>query len=211
MLKKNRKVKSNPYFDSFPVLANHSVKCGEMILEFMKNFDPKGLEKLKDDIHLIEHDADEVKHSITAKLLTEFMTPIDREDIFELLKLIDDVTDAVEEVSLKLYLYNYTELPDDTIPFMEITLECVKKMEKCLEQFPHYLDKEVFEPYVREVVSLEEEGDRHYIKNIHALYQKEKDPMKIHKAEAMYSMLEDISDRCREVCRYTHNIALKNI
>ena len=56
MLKKNRKVKSNPYFDSFPVLANHSVKCGEMILEFMKNFDPKGLEKLKDEIHLIEHD-----------------------------------------------------------------------------------------------------------------------------------------------------------
>ena len=47
--------------------------------------------------------------------------------------------------------------------------------------------------------------------NMGILYQKEKDPMKIHKAEAMYSMLEDISDRCREVCRYTHNIALKNI
>ena len=78
-----------------------------MILDYLKNFDPKRLEEVKTSVHEIEHKADEVKHKVTAKLLTEFMTPIDREDIFQLLKMIDDVTDAVEEISLKLYLYNY--------------------------------------------------------------------------------------------------------
>ena len=211
MLKRKSKVKSNEYFDSFPVLAHFSVECGELILDDLKNFDPKNSEELSKKVHLIEHKADEVKHSITAKLLTEFMTPIDREDIFELLKLIDDVTDSIEEVSLKLYIYDYEELPPNTISFLETTVECVRKTEECLKQFPHYLNKEVFAPYVMEVIKLEEQGDKEYVKNMRELYLKEKDGFKRHKAEAMYTMLENISDKCREVCRFVHNIALKNI
>lgn len=211
MARKEKKLKSNEYFDSFHVLAHFSVECAEKILDFMEHFDVNRLEEIKSGVHEIEHKADEVKHRITDKLLKEFMTPIDREDIFELLKLIDDVTDSVEEISLKLYLYNYEELPPNTIPFMESTLCCIKSMERCLKAFPHYLDKEAFEPYVMEVVKYEEEGDVLYINNIRALYLKEKDGFKRHKAEAMYTMLEDISDKCRETIRFVHNIALKNI
>ena len=203
--------KSNYYFDSFPVLASFSVKCGEMILEYMKDFDPKRSEEVKTAVHEIEHKADEVKHEVTAKLLTEFMTPIDREDIFELLRMIDDVTDAIEEISLKLYLYNYQELPRDTVEFTEVTVECMRKMVECLEQMPHYLDNDHFNSYVKAVVLLEEEGDKRYIEDTHYLYAHETDVLKIHKAEQMYMMLEDVSDRCREVCRYVQNVALKNI
>ena len=211
MFGKKKNPKSNYYFDSFPLLAHFSVECGQMILDFMKEFDYKRLEEIKNSVHEIEHEADNLKHEVTAKLLKEFMTPIDREDIFELLKLIDDVTDAVEEISLKMYIYFYEELPPNTIPFMECTLKCIESMEKCLKEFPHYLDKNVFEPFVKEVVKYEEEGDVYYIDNIHALYLREKDELKRHKAECMYSMLEEVSDRCREVCRFVENIALKNI
>ena len=92
MFKRKKANKSNYYFDSFPVLAHYSVMCGEMILEYLRNFDPKRLEEVKTSVHEIEHQADDLKHEVTKRLLTEFMTPIDREDIFELLRLIDDVT-----------------------------------------------------------------------------------------------------------------------
>ena len=208
---KKKANKSNYYFDSFPVLASFSCRCGEMILEFLNNFDPKRLEEIKTSVHEIEHQADNLKHEITARLLKEFMTPIDREDIFELLKLIDDVTDAIEEISLKLFIYDYEELPENIIPFMELTLECMRKTEDCLKQMPHYLNEAVFKPYVEAVVKLEEESDTIYIQNVHNLYLKEKDPLKIYKSETMYVLLEEVSDRCREVCRYVQNIALKNI
>ena len=139
------------------------------------------------------------------------MTPIDREDIFELLKLIDDVTDAIEEISLKLYLYDFKELPEEVYEFTELTVECMKKTEECLSHFPDYLNKDEFEPYVKEVVKLEEAGDEKYIELVHRLYQNEKDPIKIMKAETIYSELENVSDQCREVCRFVNNIALKNI
>ena len=208
---KKKQAKSNYYFDSFPLLADYSLKCGEAILSFMREFDNSKLEELKDHVHSFEHQADNLKHEVTAKLMTEFMTPIDREDIFELLKLIDDVTDAIEEVSLKLYIYNYESLPRNSIPMMELTLDCMKSMKSCLEQFRHYLNKEIFEPYVNEVIKLEEKSDEQYIENMRYLYLNEKDGFVRHKSEAMYKMLEEVSDKCREVCRYVHNIALKNI
>ena len=211
MFKRKKKNKSNYYFDQFPVLAHYSVVCGEKILSYMKKYNVEHLEEMKDSVHLVEHEADAVKHEVTARLLTEFMTPIDREDIFELLRLIDDVTDAIEEISLKLYLYNYQELPPHTVEFVELTLECMKKMEECLAQFPHYLNKEVFEPYVKEVIVLEEQSDAFYIKEVRQLYLTEKDPLKRYQAESMYTMLEEVADRCREVCRFVQNIALKNL
>lgn len=210
MFKKKEK-KSNYYFDSFPQLAHYSVKCGEMIISYLEKFNVNDLEKMKTEVHLIEHEADNVKHEVTAKLLTKFMTPIDREDIFELLRLIDDVTDSIEEISLKLYIYNYTELPEDTLPFLQLTVDCMRKMEECLKQFPHYLDKKIFEPYVNKVIKIEEQSDDRYISNMRKLYLTETDGLKRHKAEAMYSMLEEVSDKCREVCRFVQNIALKNI
>ena len=211
MFKKKKEPKSNYYFDSFPTLAHFSVECGEMILDFMKHFDQKRLEEIKTSVHLIEHKADDVKHEVTAKLLTEFMTPIDREDISELLKLIDDVTDAIEEISLKLFIYNYKELPPNTIEFTELTVECMKKMEECLRYFPYYLNKEIFDPLANEVIKLEEKSDELYINNMRELYLNETDGFKRHKAEAMYTLLEDVSDKCREVCRFVKNIALKNL
>ena len=211
MLKKKKEPKSNYYFDSFPTLAHFSVQCGEMILDFVSNFDHEKLEEFKTSVHMIEHKADDVKHEVTAKLLTEFMTPIDREDIFELLKLIDDVTDAIEEISLKLYIYDYKELPPNTVEFTRLTVECMEKMEECLEHFPYYLNKDVFDPYVKEVVILEEQSDDMYIKNMHNLYRTETDGFKRHKAEAVYTLLEEVSDKCREVCRFVQNIALKNL
>jgi predicted phosphate transport protein (TIGR00153 family) len=206
-----KKVKSNYCYDSFPELCHFSVLCEEKILGFLQHFDSSKTEQLKNEVHELEHQADDMKHEVEKKLLTEFMTPIDREDIFELLRLIDDITDAVEEVSLKLFIYNYTELPPDTIPFMESTLTCIKTTEECLKHFPDFLDQEVIVPYIKEVIRYEEEGDDEYIKDVRELYLTETDGFKRHKAEAMYQMLEETSDRCREVCKYVRTIIYKNL
>ena len=206
-----KKKKSNYYFDSFPKLAHFSVECGEMILDYLKNFDPKRLEEVKTSVHLIEHKADDLKHVVTEKLLKEFQTPVDREDIYELLRLIDNVTDAIEEISLRLYLYNVEQLPHKFVEFTEVTVECMRETENCLSHMHDYLNEAVFRPLVEAVVKLEEQSDAIYIESVHTLYRKETDSKKLYISETLYSLMEDVSDKCREVCRYVQNIAMKNI
>lgn len=211
MFGKKKKEKSNYYYDSFPKLCHFSVECAEYILDFLNHFDHAKLQETKENVHKIEHRADDVKHEVTEKLLTEFMTPIDREDIMELLRLIDDVTDAIEEVSLKLYLYDYKELPPDSVPFAELTLNCIKATEECLKRFPDFLDQGIMRPLISKVVHLEEDSDTEYIDDVHTLYLTETDGFKRHKAEAIYTMFEETADRCREVCKFVQTIMLKNV
>ena len=205
------KKKNNYYFDSFPKLAHYPVVCGEMILEFLKKFYPKHEGEVKDRVHLAEHEADNLKHEVTEKLLKEFMTPIDREDIYELLRLIDNVTDSIEEISLRLFLYNVQEVPDKFIELTEVTVECMKETEYCLSHIYDYLNEDVFKPLVDSVVKLEEKSDEIYISAVHELYGKEKDFRRLYVHEKLYELMEDVSDKCREVCRFVQNIALKNI
>ena len=139
------------------------------------------------------------------------MTPIDREDIYELLRLIDNVTDAIEEVSLRLFLYNVQEVPNQFIELTEVTVKCMKETEYCLSHIYDYLDEKVFKPLVDSVVKLEEKSDEIYISAVHELYGKEKDLRRLYVHETLYELMEDVSDKCREVCRFVQNIALKNI
>lgn len=211
MFGKKKKNKTNYYYESFPQLCHFSVDCANYILNFFEHFDHSKLQETKENVHLIEHKADEVKHQVTERLLTEFMTPIDREDILNLLRLIDDVTDAIEEVSLKFFLYDYKELPPDSIPFMKLTLECIKETETCLQHFPDFMDMELMSPLILNVVHLEEASDTEYINDVRALYLTETDGFKRHKAEALYTMLEETADKCREVCKFVQTITYKNI
>ena len=207
-----KKVQSNYYFDSFPELAHFSVECGEHILEFMKNFDHEKLWEIKTSVHEIEHAADKKKHATTEKLMEEFITPIDREDILSLLTMIDDITDAVEELSLKLYLYDFKELPPDAIPFMELTLKSLRATEEALKDFPHFLDKDIIFPVLKNVSRVEEDSDTEYIKDVSELYRRtDLDSLTIYKYESFYTMLEEMSDKCREVCRFVQTIIYKNI
>lgn len=205
------KEKSNYYYDSFPRLAGYAVKCGEMLLDFMKNFDHSKLKEIKESIHLVEHQADCDKHEVMERLTKEFMTPIDREDILQLLRQIDDITDAIEEVPLKLYIYDYTELPAGTVPFAEVVLNCIKKTQECLSHFPDFAKKGVLKPYIAEVIKLEEETDDIYEEDMHEMYIKEKDGFARHKGEAMYTMLEQTADNCRDVCKFVETIMYKNL
>jgi len=61
------------------------------------------------------------------------------------------------------------------------------------------------------VVKFEEKSDEIYISCVHALYEKEKDLRRLYVHEKLYELMEEVSDRCREVCRFVQNIALKNI
>ena len=59
-----------------------------------------------EEIHRIEHEADEKKHQLTDRLAKAFITPIEREDIISLSYNIDELTDKAEEVFIRIYMNN---------------------------------------------------------------------------------------------------------
>lgn len=213
----SKKKKSNYYYDSFPKVHLQAVLIIERTYEFLEHFDYEKVEEFKNKIHALEHKGDTLKHEVWGKLTTEFMTPIEREDIMELLVRIDDVTDAVEEIAMKLYMYDYKELPEDTLPFLSLCKDCVLASQEVVENFPSFMDNKVMGPLIKKVRELEEEADSVYERDMHELYVTTaphlniEDGFKRHRGEAMYNMLEAITDKCKIMVSFVETIYYKNL
>lgn len=63
------------------------------------------------EMHAVERRADGICHDIRNRLSAAFITPIDQEDILHLAQLLDDVSDALDEVALECYMFRLAELP----------------------------------------------------------------------------------------------------
>jgi uncharacterized protein Yka (UPF0111/DUF47 family) len=58
------------------------------------------------DVKSVETSGDQITHDLIQLLNTQYVTPFDREDIYELATAIDDIVDHIEEASDLLDLYN---------------------------------------------------------------------------------------------------------
>ena len=58
------------------------------------------------NIKSLEHECDELTHTITRKLNKSFITPFDREDIYSLSVRLDDVCDYIDAAARAVVMYD---------------------------------------------------------------------------------------------------------
>ena len=205
------KKKNNYFYESFEVLSEYAIKEMSILKEGLNNFSNDKLNELKVNVHKIEHEADVKKKEIEEKLAKEFITPIDREDIFVLLDNIDDLCDAIEEISFKLYIRNYKTLPPKTSIFVEKSEEAILALHEVLKNFEHINYKNIMDPLINKVLTIEEAVDKIYEVHVHNLYVENKDYDTIRLGERVYSYFEYVTDKCRDVCKTILIIMYKNL
>ena len=98
------------YFDNFIACAEDSCRAAEMLKGTLGDFHTDGLQERLNQLHEIEHSADMKKHDVLDHLAKEFLPPIEREDIVSLSQNIDNITDKVEDVMLRVYMNNVQEI-----------------------------------------------------------------------------------------------------
>ena len=94
------------YFENFAACAALSKKAAEYLVECLENYDPNKIEEMLQKMHEIEHTADIKKHEMNDALAKAFVTPVDREDLDMLSQNLDHVTDKLEEIMQKFYVYD---------------------------------------------------------------------------------------------------------
>lgn len=107
-----RKNKNFNYFSSFEKMGNYSFQAAEMLQDLLENFDPEELTAKIKEMHIIEHAADIEHHDMLEHLSREFITPLEREDIMKMGQELDEVTDCMEDVALRMYMYNIKTIPE---------------------------------------------------------------------------------------------------
>lgn len=203
------KKKTEWYLSAFRELFSYANKAGNEVFLFFQNYKREELGEFRKKVHLIEHEADARYRVIIEHLMKDHFLPFKRSNIYEILNLIDDITDAIEEISLRLYLYDFSSLPLDTSEYMKLNLDCLDKTRGLLNLFSRKPDQKVFVQLYYQVVTLEEQADAEYLNDVTRLHRESKDPLMIIQCGELYAKLEEVSDSCRELASFLFALVYK--
>lgn len=206
MAKKNR----NDYFKLMEEQLEYSVQASELLEEILCNFSAKDVPAQREKIHSIEHKADEIHHDILAKLSAEFITPIDQEDILRLVQIIDDVTDALDEVVLEFYMFHIDKMPVHAPELSKIVNHCVKALYEAVKELKNFKKPEALRKLLVEVNTIESDADNVYVEAIHELFAKETESKVLISSKAIYESLENCCDLCERAADVIEQIIIKN-
>lgn len=204
------KRKNYDYFGKFVELVDYSCQCAEILHETILNFDAAALDRQVVELHEIEHAADLAIHEMMGQLAQEFIAPIEREDIILLARSIDDITDSIEDVLIKMHMFNLTSVKPEVLEFTDIILKSCKGLKVIMEEFPNFKKSKRLKEKIIEVNSLEEDGDRLYYSTIKNLFATSKDPIELLIWAKIYNNLEYCCDSCEGTADTVESVIMKN-
>lgn len=202
--------KNNNYFE---LIKNQSAKCVEasnLLEEILCKFNPESVNAYRAEMHAVENAADNIHHDILDKLSTEFITPIDQEDILRLVQIIDDITDALDEVILDVYMYHVDVIPEKTAELSKIVNRCVKALYAAAAELKSFKKPDSLRGLLVKVNDIEIEADNVYTEAIYRLFATAADGKTLLGAKAIYEGLENCCDLCEHAADVIEQVIIKN-
>jgi uncharacterized protein len=197
--------KEERFYDDFTAMAAQ-IRHGAELLDQMMAPDRPIWDKA-DEIKEVEHKCDFLTHEIIQRLNRTFVTPLDREDIHELARSLDDVMDAIDASASIVRLYHIESVRPGARELTRLVRDSAEQVVcaiKALEK-----RKGVAECAV-EINRLENEADRAHQAAVQALFNEEKDAIVIMKWKEILDFLEQATDRCEDVANVLEGVVVKH-
>lgn len=194
--------KEEKYFEDFKEMIGFIEEMAYLTEKIFLFEDPQShILKMKP----LELRCDEISSKITKRLNKTFLTPFDREDIFALVKRLDDISDMLHSATLKVDTFHIDKKIDYTDKLASIIREQVNELGLAVQDLKIKRINEM-----KAVKDLESEADRVHQQAIKELFEKEKDAIEIMKKKEIIDLLERTSDRCQSTANVILSIFIKN-
>jgi predicted phosphate transport protein (TIGR00153 family) len=192
------------FYDLFTEAANHLVVGAGLLAEMLA--DTANHEDVARRMREAEHAADETTHAIVRRVNSTFVTPFDREDIYNLASGIDDVMDMMDEVVDLILLYEVKVLPAELSNQVEVIQRCA---EITATAMPGLKSMQDLDEYWIEINRLENVGDKNHRRMLAHLFSGEFKAMEVLKLKDIVESLEGAIDAFERVANIVEQIAVK--
>ncbi len=197
--------KDNSFFAMFSAMSDNLIAGARTLEDLFANYDD--VEKKIARIRHIEHQGDELTHSILTKLNQTFITPIDREDIHQLASKLDDVLDFINAAGARIVMYRITTPPPAAGELAMIILKQSQELQRAVSLMQK--NGNILAHCV-EINRLENEADQVSQQAIARLFECEKDPINLIKIKELLECLERATDKAEDVANVLETVVLKN-
>ena len=196
------------FFDHFKELAELIVQGSRELQALMAAFDD--VERRRFNIETIEKKGDKVTHATVELLHRTFITPLDRDDIHQLITNMDDILDLIEDSAQSISMYDVHAVTPDAARLAEICVGCAEKVHAAVALLPSMKNATQILEVCGEIDKLESEADHLMRTAMAKLFRDEPDVRQLIKLRTIYELLEEMTDRCEDVANIIEGIVLEN-
>ena len=193
------------FFDLFEEAATNIVRAADLLDQMLRSYPERA--NLARDILIAEQEGDRITHDIIQRLNQTFVTPIDREDIYQLASALDDIVDYTEEVADYLGLYKIEAPMEQSQRLAHILLQSCRQISEAMPRLRTFKD---ISHYTVEINRLENDGDRTVREAVASLFDGGIDPMVVIRWKDVFERLEEAIDSTERVANILEGIVIKN-
>lgn len=158
----------------------------------------------------IESEADGVCQRLYEEIDRTFVTPIDREDLARLTKVLDNVVDGMEHTAAFAALFRFADLTEPMRQLVRITVACARELAGAARRLRQFADPESVKAPTFAVHALENEADAVYRRAIAALFENGVDAVELVRQKDMLFSLEEGVDQCEDAMDAIRSVVVKN-
>jgi predicted phosphate transport protein (TIGR00153 family) len=196
------------FFDFFNEHAGHAVLAAAELKALLA--DLSELEARRRNIERHEKQADQITHHTMQLLHQTFITPLDRDEIHQLITTMDDVLDLMEDIAQCLFLYDVRAVTPEAQRLAEICVACTEKVRDAVAKLESMDNADAILKLCAEIDRLEADADYVMRSAMAKLFREEPDAKEIIKQKEIYQLLESVTDKCEDIANLIEGIVLEN-
>lgn len=195
--------KEEKYFEDFKEMISRIEEMSQFTEQLFNSEIPDRNNFLK--MKPLELRCDEISSRITKRINKTYITPFDREDIFALIKRLDDISDMLLGAAARVDTFNITKKINYADQMAAIVHQQVIELGVAIQDLKVKSINEC-----KAVKDLETQADAVYRQAMKELFVEERDAIELIKKKEILDLLERISDKCQSTANIILTIFIKN-
>jgi uncharacterized protein len=194
------------FFDLYDRAAANTVAISAKLIDLLDHF-PEGADDLMRDIKELEHAGDRTTHDLVDLINRTFVTPFDRDDMYRLATVLDDVCDHIDDSAEMIVGYGLRDVRPQAREQAQVIHRAATKLAEAIDLLEGFKDSQ---RQLIELRELEDEGDRLVRAAVSELFRGGADPVDLIRWKDIHEHLEEAVDACENAADVLEAILVKN-
>lgn len=197
------------FFPLFSDAADNLVLASELLIKLVREPDlTQRLDYIR-QIKAVELEGDDITRKLLNELDGTFITPIDREDIHELINKMDDIVDYIYSASTKINFYKLSNFPEEFVRIADLIHSASKEIQKVLSSVRTANDFKKHGLCNENIHEFEGQVDDIYQEYLSKLFEQEVNAIDLIKKRDILSSMEKAIDKCDDVGNIFASLVIK--
>ena len=205
----NLNPKEDKFYKMFIEAAQNVEEGAKVLRESLNSL--SNIELNVSKIEELEHNGDRLVNVMVKELNDSFITPFDREDMYLLIKRLDDILDLINSTIHRFVMFNVTESTEPAKYLADMIIKSTKLISELMDELHLIAGKNNINEKIVTINQIESEVDRLFRNTVGDLFRNEKDPIEIIKWKEIYQILENTIDKCEKIANIVEGVVIKNV